>query len=133
MARGADLGHGRAPAGQRDRRAVDRRAQHDHARRSRPDARVDGRSGVPVAVRTAVTTSDEGRPSPRSLLEQLEESERVFAETGRYRGIEQLELKQADPLRYDRLFSRLHSTVVAAREGARRIAASPGVREVGEM
>src|ERR687895_784793 len=42
-------------------------------------------------------------------------------------------MKEADPLRYERLFSRLHSTVVAAREGARRIAASPGVREVGEM
>jgi acetone carboxylase alpha subunit len=42
-------------------------------------------------------------------------------------------VKERDPLRYDRLFARLHSTVVAAREGARRIAASPGVREVGEM
>jgi acetone carboxylase alpha subunit len=78
-------------------------------------------------------TSDKGGAPPRPLLEQLEQSERIFAETGRYWGIERLELKEADPLRYDRLFSRLHSTVVAAREGARRIAASPGVREVGEM
>jgi acetone carboxylase, alpha subunit len=86
-----------------------------------------------VAIRTALEKGEESRPSPRSLREQLEQSERLFQETGHYQGIEQLESKEADPLRYDRLFARLHSTVVAAREGARRIAASPGVREVGEM
>jgi acetone carboxylase, alpha subunit len=86
-----------------------------------------------VAVRPALERDDKGKRPTRSLREQLEQSERVFAETGRYQGIERLELKEADPLRYERLFSRLHSTVVAAREGARRIAASPGVREVGEM
>ena len=86
-----------------------------------------------MAIRTALEKGEESRPSPRSLREQLEQSERLFQETGHYQGIEQLESKEADPLRYDRLFARLHSTVVAAREGARRIAASPGVREVGEM
>jgi acetone carboxylase alpha subunit len=68
-----------------------------------------------------------------TLRHQLEESERRFADTGRYRGLEGLSLKEGDPLLYERIYSRLHSTVVSAREGARRIAASPGVREVGEM
>jgi acetone carboxylase, alpha subunit len=68
-----------------------------------------------------------------TLRERLEASERRFAETGHYQGIAELALKTGDPLRYERLYSRLHSTVVAAREGARKIAASPGVREVGEM
>jgi acetone carboxylase alpha subunit len=68
-----------------------------------------------------------------SLRERLEEAERVFEETGRYNGIETLELKLRDPLAYERIYSRLHSTVVSTREMARKIAASPGVREVGEM
>src|SRR5919106_7039950 len=102
MARGTDLGDGRAPAGQRDRRSGYRRAQHDDACRSRRDARGDGRSRIPVAVRTALEKDDEGRRPTRSLRERLEESERVFSETGRYQGIERLELKEADPLRYER-------------------------------
>jgi acetone carboxylase, alpha subunit len=72
-------------------------------------------------------------PAGSPLRARLEESERAFAESGCYRGLERLELKQRDPLAYERIYSRLHSTVVSAREMARRIAASPGVREVGEM
>jgi acetone carboxylase alpha subunit len=80
-----------------------------------------------------VTAAETNLETRTSLHEQLAESERIFQETGRYQGIETLELKQRDPLAYERIYSRLHSTVVSAREGARRIAASPGVREVGEM
>jgi acetone carboxylase alpha subunit len=80
-----------------------------------------------------VTSAASSEPTQRTLREQLRESERLFEETGRYRGLETLALKQRDPLAYERIYSRLHSTVVSAREGARRIAASPGVREVGEM
>jgi len=80
-----------------------------------------------------VTVTETNLETRTSLHEQLAQSERILAETGRYRGIETLQLKQGDPLAYERIYSRLHSTVVSAREGARRIAASPGVREVGEM
>lgn len=85
-----------------------------------------------MAVRTEVTPSrdTEGRSA---LRVQLDRSEHLFAETGRYQGLDTLELKESEPLSYERLYSRLHSAVVAAREGARSIAASPGVREVGEM
>jgi acetone carboxylase, alpha subunit len=68
-----------------------------------------------------------------TLRQHLEESERLLADTGRYRGLAALAMKEKDPLLYERIYSRLHSTVVSAREAARRIAASPGVREVGEM
>jgi acetone carboxylase alpha subunit len=80
-----------------------------------------------------VTATAAEQQTGSSLRGRLEESERLFLETGRYRGLGRLELKERDPLGYERIYSRLHSTVVSAREGARRIAASPGVREVGEM
>jgi acetone carboxylase, alpha subunit len=85
------------------------------------------------AAGAGVAGADSGPANGISLKSRLAASERVFAETGHYQGLEKLERKERDPLEYERLYSRLHSTVVSAREGARRIAASPGVREVGEM
>src|SRR5438874_10426719 len=63
----------------------------------------------------------------------LEESERLFAETGSYWGLESLELKQSDPIRYEKLFSRLRGGLVTARETALNISASPIVKEIGEL
>src|SRR5699024_7699253 len=62
----------------------------------------------------------------------LLESERLMRETGRYAGLDRLSLREADPLAYEGLHTKLRSMVVSARELARRISASPGVREVGE-
>src|SRR5699024_9929154 len=67
-----------------------------------------------------------------SLLDQLLESERLMRETGRYAGLDRLSLREADPLAYEGLHTKLRSMVVSARELARRISASPGVRQVGE-
>lgn len=67
------------------------------------------------------------------LKEQLLESDRRFRETGCYDGITELKNREADPLRYESLHTKLRSMTVAGREMARRISASPGVREVGEM
>jgi acetone carboxylase, alpha subunit len=66
------------------------------------------------------------------VRDRLLESERIFNETGFYHGIEKLTLRQEDPIKYESLHIKLRSIVVAAREMARRISASPGVREVGE-
>lgn len=69
---------------------------------------------------------------PLRLDERLSESDRLFTETGNYAGIDSLELREQDPMTYESLHVKLRSMVVSAREMARRISASPGVREVGE-
>jgi len=85
-----------------------------------------------MAVQERPLTPEPGRADV-SLREQLAESERLLDATGHYAGLAALPYKDKGPLLYERIYSRLHSTVVSAREGARRIAASPGVREVGEL
>ena len=69
----------------------------------------------------------------RTALEMLEQGERVFERTGRYYGIEDLEMKASDPIRYEKLFSRLRGGLVSARETALNISASPIVKEIGEL
>lgn len=68
-----------------------------------------------------------------TLKEQLLESDRLLKETGHYAGITNLTSRAEDPMRYESLHTNLRSIAVEAREMARRISASPGVREVGEM
>ena len=64
----------------------------------------------------------------------LDESERLFAETGHYAGLSgELELMDSDPIGYEKLFSRLRGGLVSARETALNISASPIVRELGEL
>lgn len=69
----------------------------------------------------------------RSLHEMLTEQERLFAETGRYWGLEQLPLQREEPIRYEKMFSRLRGGLVSARETALNISASPIVTEIGEL
>lgn len=68
-----------------------------------------------------------------SLRERMTASEARFSETGCYDGVSELVLREEDPLKYETLHTKLRSFCVSAREMARRISASPGVREVGEM
>src|SRR6476646_10574721 len=64
----------------------------------------------------------------------LAASERVFAETGSYAGLTgELEMKDTDPIGYEKLFARLRGGLVSARETALNISASPIVRELGEL
>ena len=67
------------------------------------------------------------------LRARLEESERLMRDTGRYDGIKDLRLRKEDPLKFETIHTKLRTCCVSAREMARRISASPGVREVGEM
>jgi N-methylhydantoinase B/oxoprolinase/acetone carboxylase alpha subunit/acetone carboxylase gamma subunit len=69
----------------------------------------------------------------RTLAQMLEESERLFEATGYYHGLEQLALKDSDPLHFEKLFSRVRGGMVTARELALNISASPIVRELGEI
>ncbi|MFS8038819.1 hydantoinase B/oxoprolinase family protein [Xanthobacter sp. AM11] len=53
--------------------------------------------------------------------------------TGRYAGLKTLELRESEPILYNKLFSRLRAGVVDARETAKKIAASPIVEQEGEL
>ncbi len=69
----------------------------------------------------------------RTLSEMLEQSERVFAKTGRYQGIQDLSTKMGDPIFYEKVWSSLRGALVGARDTALNISASPIVREIGEL
>ena len=53
--------------------------------------------------------------------------------TGHYNGLERLELRESDPIRYEKMFSKLRGGLVHARETAKKIAASPIVEQEGEL
>ena len=55
------------------------------------------------------------------------------AATGHYNGLERLELRETDPIGYEKLFSKLRGGLVHARETAKKIAASPIVEQEGEL
>ena len=69
----------------------------------------------------------------RTLAEMLEASDHLFAETGHYQGLDELAIKTGDPIHYEKSWSRLRGALVAARETALNISASPIVREIGEL
>jgi acetone carboxylase alpha subunit len=68
-----------------------------------------------------------------SLRSLLEASEEVFERTGHYQGIAEFDVARERPIEYERLHSRLLSTVISTRETVKYIAASPGTREIGEF
>ena len=72
-------------------------------------------------------------PHTMPYRDRLRASEVAREKTGCYDGVTALKLRAADPLKYETLHTKLRSFCVSAREMARRISASPGVREVGEM
>ncbi|WP_254824565.1 hydantoinase B/oxoprolinase family protein [Haloglomus halophilum] len=69
----------------------------------------------------------------QTLQEMLDESEQLLEETGRYQGLDELELKENDPFKYEQMYSRLRGALVSARETALHVSASPIVREIGEL
>ncbi len=69
----------------------------------------------------------------QTLAQMLASSEERFESSGCYQGLERLELKEADPLHFEKLFSRVRGGMVSARETALNISASPIVRELGEI
>ncbi len=67
-----------------------------------------------------------------TLRETLAESERLFAESGHYWGLDALEFKESDPIEYEKIYARLRAGLVSSREIAKRVAASPIVEQEGE-
>ncbi len=73
-----------------------------------------------------------GLPVEKTLEYKLQQRDELYKKTGHYWGVKELKLKEQDPIKYERFFSRIQSAVFAAREKARFVAASPGGREMGE-
>ncbi|MFO7248191.1 MAG: hydantoinase B/oxoprolinase family protein [Bacillota bacterium] len=69
----------------------------------------------------------------QTLKTHRDEVLQLTRETGHYAGLTNLELKERDPILYNKMFSRLRAGVVNARETAKRIAASPIVEQEGEL
>jgi len=81
---------------------------------------------------TTAAAAGVGQASP-TLRSQLELRDALTDETGHYYGVDELSLRDSDPIKYERFYSKIHSAVLAARESARFVAASPGSREMGEV
>jgi acetone carboxylase alpha subunit len=69
----------------------------------------------------------------KTLKQMREEIDRITRETGHYAGLRTLPLKETDPIRYEKIFSKLRGGVVHARETAKKVAASPIVEQEGEL
>ncbi|SSW70123.1 Acetone carboxylase alpha subunit [Achromobacter veterisilvae] len=54
-------------------------------------------------------------------------------DSGHYNGLARLDLRESEPIRYEKMFSKLRGGLVHARETAKRIAASPIVEQEGEL
>jgi acetone carboxylase, alpha subunit len=81
----------------------------------------------------SVTLQEKGSQKKALKLKELVElRDKLTEETGHYYGIKELKLKNSDPVKYERFYSRIHAAVLAAREVARYVTASPGSREMGE-
>ncbi|PMP87847.1 MAG: hypothetical protein C0172_03940 [Caldisphaera sp.] len=72
-------------------------------------------------------------PNGKSLRDILEESDKLYKNTGCYYGLcGDLELYKKNPLKWERDRARLRSIMVTSREMATHIAASPITRSIGE-
>jgi len=69
----------------------------------------------------------------RMLKRMLEDSERLYAETGHYFGISDPRLMLKDPIRWELFHSRIMAALISGRETTRMISGSPFVREVAEL
>lgn len=69
----------------------------------------------------------------KTLKAMLEENEKAHQETGHVFGLKELKLATENPLKLELFHTRLRSAMVAGREQARLISASPLVREVAEL
>ena len=87
----------------------------DRTRELEPEARAD-RLGRPHARSRCWASPSGCSPRPAATA-----------------GLDDLELKDADPIRFEKLFSRLRGGLVTARETALNISASPIVKEIGEL
>lgn len=69
----------------------------------------------------------------KTVKQMLADSEKRMVDSGHYQGVTELEMRNSDPIHYEKLWSRLRGAMVGARETAINISASPIVREIGEL
>ena len=69
----------------------------------------------------------------KTLKEMRKEVDDLSSATGHYAGLRTLPLKETNPIRYEKIFSKLRGGVVHARETAKKVAASPIVEQEGEL
>lgn len=69
----------------------------------------------------------------KTLIQMLEENERLYKETGYYCGIANPTLLKSDPIKAELFHSRLMAALIAGRETTRMVSGSPYVREVAEL
>lgn len=69
----------------------------------------------------------------KTLQQMRREIDDLSRETGYYAGLRTLPLKESDPIRYEKIFSKLRGGIVHARETAKKVAASPIVEQEGEL
>ena len=69
----------------------------------------------------------------QTLKNMLETSNRLSRETGHYYGVKSLDIRERQPILYEKMFSRLRGGLVNARATALNISASPIVKEIGEL
>lgn len=69
----------------------------------------------------------------KTLKQMRQEINEISKETGHYAGLKTLSFKESDPIRFEKIFSKLRGGVVHARETAKKVAASPIVEQEGEL
>lgn len=69
----------------------------------------------------------------KTLRQMRKETDDLSRDTGHYAGLKTLPLKETDPIRYEKIFSKLRGGIVHARETAKKVAASPIVEQEGEL
>lgn len=85
-----------------------------------------------VITRSEVVAADLLK-NGKTLKQYRDEVLARTTQTGHYNGLEHLPLREADPIGYEKLFSKLRGGLVHARETAKKIAASPIVEQEGEL
>ena len=95
--------------------------------------RMTGAARVELGAEAAAEQSEGIGFDGMTLAAMLEKSEGLFRETGAYYGLVEPELKQGDPMRFEKVFAKLRGALVSSRETAMRITASPIVRNIGEL
>ena len=69
----------------------------------------------------------------KTLREQFETLEELTERTDHYAGLDELELKKEEPIKYEQMFSQLRGDLVNARETSKEVAATPIVEQEGEL
>lgn len=69
----------------------------------------------------------------KTLKQMRQEMTEISKETGHYAGLTSLPFKESDPIRFEKIYSKLRGGVVHARETAKKVAASPIVEQEGEL